>query len=68
MITLNIQGMMCERCVAHVNKALATVEGATDITVILAEHKATVEGDASLADSLKSAVEEAGYDVTGITL
>lgn len=68
MITLNIEGMMCQRCVAHVNKALASVENATEIAVLLEENKATVQGDAILLDALVAAVEEAGYDVTSTTI
>ena len=65
-ITLNIDGMMCQHCVAHVKKALEAIAGVT-AAVSLEEKNAvcTVSGDVS-ADALAAAVTEAGYTVTGI--
>ncbi|MFI3255063.1 MAG: heavy metal translocating P-type ATPase [Eubacteriales bacterium] len=68
MITLKIEGMMCGHCVAHVTKALTAVEGASDILVDLEEKKASVSGDASLKETLISAVVEAGYEVTDCSI
>ncbi len=68
MITLNIEGMMCMHCVNHVTKALTAVEGSSDIAVDLEKKQATVSGDESLLESLKSAVAEAGYEVTSTSL
>jgi len=65
--TLRIDGMMCMRCVAHVEKALKAVEGVAEVNVSLEENKAVVTL-ASNVDSevLKKAVEDDGYTVTGI--
>jgi cation transport ATPase len=40
---LKIEGMMCPKCVKHVDKALNGVEGAADVVVSLDEKQATVQ-------------------------
>lgn len=60
-ITLKIEGMMCPRCVAHVEKALTAVSGVTAVTVSLENGTATVTGGDPAA--LAAAVTEAGYTV-----
>ncbi len=63
--TLAIAGMTCASCVAHVEKALKSVEGVLAASVNLATERATVEyvpGVASFADFV-AAVKEAGYEV-----
>ncbi|MBQ5612240.1 MAG: heavy-metal-associated domain-containing protein [Clostridia bacterium] len=60
--TLSIEGMMCPRCVAHVQEALSAVKGVSSVEVSLEEKSATVTGKASL-DALKDAVTRAGYEV-----
>ena len=65
--TLYIEGMMCMRCVAHVEKALKGVEGVTEVVVSLEENKAVVTcNDGVACDVLKKAVEDDGYTVTGM--
>ncbi|MBR2896010.1 MAG: heavy metal translocating P-type ATPase [Oscillospiraceae bacterium] len=61
---MKIEGMMCMRCVAHVEKALAAIEGIT-ATVDLGTGSAAIIGD--VADEvLIAAVTEAGYTVVEI--
>jgi len=65
--TLNIGGMTCASCVAHVENALKGVPGVVDATVNLATEKATVEyvpGVVGLAE-LRLAVQESGYRIEG---
>lgn len=65
---LSIEGMMCQNCVKHVTHALESIPGATGIQVSLEDKKATVNVPESISDdTLKSAISEAGYEVTGIS-
>lgn len=65
---LMIEGMMCQNCVKHVTHALEGVSGASHVQVSLEDKKATVEVPESVTDeTLKAAVTEAGYEVTGST-
>ena len=65
--TLYIDGVMCMRCVAHVEKDLKGVEGVAEVAVSLEEKKAVVTLSAPVSsDVLKKAVEDDGYTVTGI--
>ena len=59
---LTVEGMMCAHCQAHVQKALAGVEGVTEAVVELESKKATVTLAQDVADQvLLDAVTEAGY-------
>ena len=59
-----IEGMMCQHCRAHVDKALNGIPGAS-ATVDLDSKTAVVTGDVS-DDAIRAAVEEAGYQVVSI--
>ena len=62
--TLDIEGMMCANCQAHVRKALEGVTGVTKVDVSLEENKATVTADSGVEDqTLIDAVTESGYKV-----
>ena len=65
--TLKVEGMMCPHCEASVKKALEAIEG---IEEAVASHEAgTVVMNLSADvpyDAMKAAVEDAGFDVTGI--
>lgn len=64
---INIDGMSCGNCVRHVEAALREVAGVGGILVNLEEKMAIVEVNDAVTDAnLKEAIEEAGYDVTGI--
>lgn len=66
---INIEGMSCGHCVKHVEGALLELKGVEKVDVSLADKYAIVELKEDIADSLiKEAIEEAGYDVTGIKL
>ena len=65
--TLQIDGMMCKNCVAHVKKALEGLEGVSGAAVNLEAGEAKVALSQPVADgALRAAVEEAGYTVKGI--
>jgi Cu+-exporting ATPase len=59
---LIVEGMMCAHCQAHVEKALAAVEGVQEAVVDLEAKQATVTLLADVPDqTLMDAVTEAGY-------
>ncbi len=61
--TLNVTGMMCQHCVAHVRKALEGVAGVSSVDVSLEAGTATVEASDEVSDeALVAAVVDAGYE------
>src|SRR6202000_1396234 len=60
---LNVTGMDCASCVAHVDKALRSVAGVVDCQVNLARGRATVKYDATATnpETLAKAVNQVGY-------
>jgi Cu2+-exporting ATPase len=66
--TLNIEGMMCGHCEAHVKKALEALSGVSSAEVSHEAGTAVVELTENVADDiLTSAVTEAGYSVKSIS-
>ena len=64
---LDIEGMMCQHCVAHVNKALSGIEGVEAVEVSLENKNAAVRLAADVSDEmLVKAVVDAGYEVKGV--
>lgn len=62
--TLDIEGMMCAHCQAHVQKALEGIEGVTQVSVSLEENQAVLTAEETVADqTLVDAVTESGYKV-----
>lgn len=60
--TVNVTGMMCGHCVAHVKKALEGVEGVENVEVSLEDNNAQVTLSADVPDqALVDAVVDAGY-------
>ena len=60
---LHVEGMMCEKCVAHVKKGLERVEGVEEALVDLEAKRATVKLSAEVSDeTLIDAVVEEGYE------
>ena len=65
-VVLKIEGMMCAHCQAHVSKALNDLEGVS-AAVDLENGTATVTcPDGTDVETLKKAVTDAGYTVTGV--
>ncbi len=63
---LDVEGMMCAKCQAHVQKALEGIAGVTDVEVSLENKTASVTMKEEIADeTLAGAVTEAGYEVKG---
>ena len=64
---ISVKGMMCEHCEMHVKKALEAIDG---ITSAVASHKdalVTIETSKAVDEkAIKAAIEDAGYEYTGI--
>ena len=61
-IKMEVGGMTCEHCVARVNKFVKSVNGVTDVNTSLKENTSYITAkDDTPVESVKSAVEEAGY-------
>ena len=64
-ITLNVEGMSCGHCSARVEKALNAIEGVSAKVNLEAKTAAVSYPDTVTVESLKAAVTDAGYSVTG---
>ena len=61
--TLNVEGMMCQHCVAHVKKALEGIDGVDEAVVDLDAGTAVVKMAEDIDDAtLVAAVVEEGYE------
>ena len=67
-ITVNVEGMMCPHCEAHVNEAVKAAFQTEDV-VSSHEKKTTVftSPDHVDEDKIREVIKNAGYKVTGIT-
>ena len=64
---LKIEGMMCNHCVMHVQKALSAVPGVTEVAVSLEEKAAKVKLNQTVSDdAFRAVIEDAGYQLTAI--
>lgn len=62
-MVIDVEGMTCASCVAHVERALKAVPGVASASVNLATERAEVTGPALDRAALVQAVEGAGYAV-----
>ncbi|MCU0908938.1 MAG: copper ion binding protein, partial [Rhodobacteraceae bacterium] len=62
-MVIEVEGMTCASCVAHVERALKVVPGVETASVNLATERAEVTGPKLDRAALVQAVEGAGYDV-----
>ena len=67
-VTVNVEGMMCPHCEAHVNEAVKKVFGVEDV-VSSHENKTTIFTAPEKVDEekVRQTIKDAGYEVTGIT-
>lgn len=69
--TLDVTGMTCGHCVSAVTKELEAVSGVKNVSVDLnvgeASEVTVVSDDVLPEDALRAAIDEAGYEVTGIS-
>lgn len=64
-LTLQVDGMTCQGCVASVTRVLMDIPGVANADVVLQKKAATVNFDSTKTNrnELKQAIEDAGYDV-----
>ena len=64
---INVNGMMCAHCEAHVKEALEKIDGVTEAKADHDANLVTLTITKEIAeDDLKAAVEAAGYEYAGI--
>lgn len=64
---IHVEGMGCEKCVAHVKEALEGLDGVSGAEVSLESNTALITMSKEVADDeIRSAIDEAGYDVAKI--
>ncbi len=67
-ITVNVTGMMCGHCEAHVNKAVKEAFGVEDVVSSHEKGTTVIKAPQKLdEDKIREVIKEAGYEVTGIT-
>ncbi len=62
-ITINVEGMSCQHCVANVKGKLVALDTVQSASPSLEDKNVTIEGENLDMDAIKSAVAEAGYQV-----
>jgi copper ion binding protein len=64
--TYQVQGMTCGHCVNSVSTEVGALAGVTDVKVDLASGQVAVTSESPLdTDTVRAAVDEAGYDLVG---
>ena len=64
---VHVEGMGCQNCVKHVKEALEGLDGVGSAEVSLEAGTAVITLTKDVADeSIRSAIDEAGYDVAKI--
>ena len=64
--TWTVTGMTCGHCVAAVTEEVQEIPGVTAVDVVLESGAVTVTSEQPVADdSVREAVEEAGYQLAG---
>ena len=64
--TWTVTGMTCGHCVASVTEEVQEIPGVTAVDVVLENGAVTVTSEQPIADdTVREAVEEAGYQLAG---
>ena len=64
-IEFKVEGMSCQHCVSAVTQAIREQDSGAQVQIDLAAGKVAVETAAS-AETLKAAIDEAGYFVVAV--
>ena len=64
---ISVEGMMCQHCAAHVQKALSEIEGVSGVKVDLEKKSVAVKAKKEIGeDQFQAAIEKAGYQYKGL--
>ena len=58
---LNVNGMTCPNCVAHVKRAIESTGGISDVDIELESGRVSISGESNDSDIFIKAIEDAGY-------
>ncbi len=61
-MTIKVEGMKCQHCVANTKKALQELEGVSYVRVDLEQGEVSFDGDASM-EGIKAAIAAKGFKV-----
>lgn len=61
-----VPGISCDHCAAAITGEVSTVPGVISVDVSVDDKIVTVAGEAEQA-AVEAAIEEAGYEVSGVT-
>jgi copper ion binding protein len=61
-----VQGMTCGHCVSSVSTEVGKVAGVSGVDVDLATGRVTVTGDGYTDERIRTAVDEAGFELVGV--
>jgi copper chaperone len=61
-ITYTVPGMSCDHCTRAVREELTRVEGVSTVDVDLATKLVVVQGEHLVDETLRAAIDEAGYE------
>jgi copper chaperone len=65
--TYTVSGMTCGHCVAAVTREVSRIDGVQDVAVDLTGGTVSVVSDTTPAtDRVRAAVDDAGYELTGV--
>lgn len=62
-LTYSVPGVSCEHCVAAITGEVNKIDGVSDVDVSLEDKRVTVTGDRLDDDAVRTAIDEAGYDI-----
>ncbi|HET7327434.1 MAG TPA: heavy-metal-associated domain-containing protein [Nocardioidaceae bacterium] len=62
--TYTVTGMTCGHCVAAVTEEVSAIDGVHDVQVDLSSGRLTVVGEGVSTETVRAAVDEAGYGLT----
>lgn len=61
MINFTVQDMSCGHCVGAITQAVQAADPEARVDIDLAQHRVSIEPVAASADTLRAAIQEAGY-------